>query len=181
MFLFITLNHLFYFKEITGKCANHHHGELCYTCDDGYARLRSRGLCELCSTSVMMYVKFAFALCCIYTYILIQIRITFKGSVKGFTGILMKQLLSHFQQIGMISLLDLGWTSEIKDYFALQEYFSFISEELVSADCVFERINSNLLAKNVVIASIMPFALGSSLAIPLFAEAYYRAANLRKK
>ena len=94
----------------------------------------------------------------IYIYIIIQVKFTFRKT-RSNSGILMKQLINHLQQISMISLLDLGWTPDIKDYFSIQEYFSFASEELISIDCLIIDIPGNLLAKRVIITYLLPIIL----------------------
>jgi hypothetical protein len=105
-----------------------------------------------------MYLKMSAAFLGIYIYIIIQVKFTFRKT-RSHSGILMKQLINHLQQIGMISLLDLGWTPDIKDYFSIQEYFSFASEELISIDCLIIDIPGNLLAKRVIITYLLPIIL----------------------
>ena len=83
----------------------------------------------------------------------------FKMNSRGHSGILIKQLINHFQQITIISFLDLGWTPEIKEYFSIQEYFSFASEEFVSLDCLFDSLEGNLLVKRIVVSYLSPLIL----------------------
>lgn len=71
----------------------------------------------------------------------------------------MKQLANHFQQISMISLVDLGWTPDIKSYFSFQDYFLFVSEEFISVDCFVQNWDYNLLTVKIIFSNIMPILL----------------------
>ena len=95
----------------------------------------------------------------IFLYIGFQVQYTFKSNKTSYSGILMKLLVNHFQQISMISLVDLGWTPDIKDYFSIQQYFSFISEEFISIDCFVQNVDYNLLTQKIIVSNVMPIFL----------------------
>ena len=141
-----------------GRCLISHKGPLCYICEEKHARYYAKGTCESCKSNWNMYIKMAAAFLGIYIYIMLQVKFTFRKT-RSTSGIIMKQLINHLQQLSMISLLDLRWTDDIRNYFSIQEYFSFASEELVSLDCLLIDIPGNLLAKRVIITYLLPIFL----------------------
>lgn len=141
---------------IQGRCAPNHQGPLCYNCVKGYARISSKETCRNCENNVWAYFKMSLSLLIILIYISLQIRYTVDIKSKYYIGIMMKQLITHFQQITIISLLNLGWTVDFKSLFNIQNYFSFISEEFFSLDCLFENFQYNTLMKKVLVSNLLP-------------------------
>jgi hypothetical protein len=92
-------------------------------------------------------------------FIYLQVRLTYNGRLRSSYGILMKQLINHFQLVSLISLTDLAWTPDIKNLFKFQEYFSFLSQEFINLDCFLQDIGSNLLMNKIVVTVIIPLFL----------------------
>ena len=60
-------------------------------------------------------------------------------------AVCIKLLLNHFQTVGLISLIDLGWNFKFEIYFKFQDYISFLTEDFFSIDCFIQNIEENLL------------------------------------
>lgn len=162
-----------------GACAEFHSGIMCYTCERGYARISAKDVCKKCDRNLFLYFKIVIAIIIIFLYIAFQVNITFKANSSSNAGILLKQLVNHFQQVGMVSLVDLGWTPDIKSYFAIQEYFSFVSEEFITVDCFVEDFGYNLLTQKIVFGNILPIML-SILTVVFWLVTFYFNYILRR-
>ncbi len=119
---------------ITGKCAPNHEGVLCYNCVEGFARIQSQGPCLPCKENAFLYIRMVVGLLVVIIYVLVEIKLNFRNSKTSPLGILLKQLISHFQQMRLISLLDMGWTKEILEYFTIQDNSSKVNGEPISGN-----------------------------------------------
>jgi hypothetical protein len=103
-------------------------------------------------------------------YLIIQIRFLLSSSKTNYFGILLKQFLTHWQQISIISVLDFSWTPDFKSYFNIQSFISFISDDLFNIECFALNINGNSYLKNVTLIIILPIIMCSIFSIILLIE-----------
>ena len=73
--------------------------------------------------------------------------------------ICIKLLLNHLQTVGLIGLIDLGWTLDFNIYFDLQDYISFLTEDFLVIDCFVQNINENLLVIKIIFTTLIPIIL----------------------
>lgn len=130
------LEHYSQAEMVQGKCLENYDGPLCFKCPNGFVKLSSKGLCQSCDNNPLFFIKMAIVVLFVIAYVFIQIRFMLKDIGAAYISILFKQIITHFQQISIISVLDLGWTPDFRSYFNFQSYFSFVSEELFNFDCL---------------------------------------------
>ena len=138
---------------IQGKCEENHEGPLCFNCKGGFVKISSSGLCQSCEENIFFYLKFVISFSLIIGYVIFQIRLVLKSS-SSTSGNLLKILLTHFQQISLISVLQLGWTPDFKAFFFFQSYLSLISDEIFNFDCFSFHFEPSSFVKTLLITII---------------------------
>jgi hypothetical protein len=135
-------------------------GPLCYQCNRGLARFRSNALCAPCDEQPLIYIKLVSSFLFFIAFILFQAKIFSKiDSGEPELGICMKLLMSHFQTLGAITLIDLGWTVDFEFYFKFQDYISFLTQDFLVIDCLFPNQNDELIVIKIIATTLLPIFL----------------------
>jgi len=151
---------------ITGKCDPKYFGIFCYSCNKGYGRLDDDSNCELCSGQAWTYVKISIGLVFIGFYVYVQATVFATMKIDNPNlAIFLRLFLNHFQILAMITLEDLGWTTDFDVFFTFQQYFSCLYQDFFNIDCLVQEINENLLAQKIVFIVLLPIILSLVMAL----------------
>ena len=147
-------------NQVKGFCNERNWGNLCFYCVKGMARFSDRTVCEECEGLYVIYIKMAFSLFLLTVYVLIQAR-AFSDIERRDSeiSILMRFLINHLQSLSLINLLNLGWTIEFDLYFSMQNYISFISDDIFIIDCLIQSINEDILLQKIIFTLLLPIIL----------------------
>ena len=61
--------------------------------------------------------------------------------------------------MGIIGLIDFGWTLDFNFYFSFQDYISFLTEDFLVIDCFVQDINEDILVVKIIFTTILPIIL----------------------
>ena len=167
-------------QKIQGVCNKGYHGNICFYCDKGMARMKNNAQCEKCEGMIVIYIKMVFSLIFVVFYISAQAKIFSNVESKDPNlAILVKLLLNHFQTISLINLIDLGWTVEFNFYFSIQDYLSFLTEDFFVIDCLINDIDQDLLVQKIIFTILLPIIL-SIFMIIIWISVYFYISRLKK-
>ena len=94
---------------------------------------------------------------------------------------MIRMIMNYFQQMNMISTVDLGWTPDIRSYFNFQNYMSFLTDDLFSNECLFEKFGYNMLFLKALYSNILPLLLLFLLLLIFYGvKIYKKRANAEK-
>jgi hypothetical protein len=145
---------------VSGECLAGQQGALCYECTKGLARFRPKSLCEPCDSQPLIYLKLIISALFIIGYVIFQSTIFSRiERTEPNVAIFIKLLLNHIQTVGMIGLIDFGWTLDFDIYFKFQDYISFITEDFLSIDCFVQNIDENLFVIKIIFTTLLPIIL----------------------
>ena len=153
-------------QKTQGVCKDGYWGNLCYYCRKGTARFKQRAPCEDCEKLAIIYIKMILALIFMMVYISIQAKIFSNVEQKEpHLAILSKLLLSHFQTMSMMDLIELGWTYDFSFYFSIKDYLSFLSEDFFVIDCIIKEWGGDLLVNKIIFTIMLPLILSALMFI----------------
>lgn len=167
-------------QKIQGVCNKGYHGNICFYCDKGLARMKNNAPCESCEGMAVIYIKMFFSLFFIVIYISGQAKIfsNVESNDPNF-AILVKLMLNHFQTISLINLIDLGWTVEFNFFFSVQDYLSCLTEDFFVIDCIINDIDQDLLVQKIIFTILLPIILSIFMVI-IWVSAYLYFSRLTK-
>jgi hypothetical protein len=149
-------------EKAKGLCHPNHEGNMCFYCKDGYAKLTSKSLCESCAEKKFeSYLKFSIILLMTFLYIGYYVKLysNVMMSQNVERRVLLKILVNHVQQITLVSLVDLGWSLDIKSFFSIQNYLSFLTDDIFSSECLFSLMGGDMQFVKVTYNILMPIIL----------------------
>ena len=145
---------------IRGECLEGHWGALIYECTKGLARFRPKSLCKPYDVQPLIYIKMIISTLFLIMYIIFQAKIFSKMERKEPNiAICIKLLLNHLQSVGLIGLIDLGWTLDFKFYFSFQDYISFLTEDFLVIDCFVRNIDEDILVIKIIFSTLLPIKI----------------------
>lgn len=149
-------------ERIHGVCGKNYFGNICFYCKEGWARVWNKGECEKCDDNSIVYLKNAFVVLLMVSYIVMQANIFSKEDEKHdpHMPVLSKILLNHFQTLSVINLASIQWNMELNLYFDLKDAFSFISQDFFLIDCMVNVIGEELLIQKIIFTILLPFIIG---------------------
>ncbi len=105
----------------------------------------------------MMYTKLALFIFFFSVYVIFQTYIFSAVKITdSHLAYCMKLLLNHFQNIGIITLIDFTWTQDINEYLNFMDKVSFLFRDYLSVDCLFIRMGLNVFVSKLVLTLLSP-------------------------
>ena len=99
---------------------------MCFQCELGYGKLSPKGYCQNCEEiKAISILKTIGILLLVFLYICYTAKLYKNMLFASNTEIkvLLKILISHFQQNALITSLNLNWSVEIQDFFGIMQVF----------------------------------------------------------
>jgi hypothetical protein len=112
-----------------------YHGRMCSSCLPGFSMKRNR--CVRCSNYVASMTRVVLG--AVLGFVLVTIMVLTVVSDAGSTSTassLKRIVLNHMQLLNMITNINLNWTPNTKEFFALAGAFSSVGEEMIQTGCI---------------------------------------------
>jgi cytochrome bd-type quinol oxidase subunit 2 len=143
-------------------CHPNHEGNLCFSCKAGFGKVTTGSLCESCSDSGMLgYFKFFIVIAVLFLYTLYYVNLYTKVIVSNNIEkrIMLKIIVNHLQQIGIVAVVDMGFSIDFKMFFSIQNYLSFFTGDILSSECLMASFGGDLKLSKTIFALILPVIL----------------------
>ena len=127
------LNNSMHFVECNVMAG--YHGRMCSSCLPGFSMKRNR--CVRCSNYVASMTRVVFG--AVLGFVLVTIMVLTVVSDAGSTSTassLKRIVLNHMQILNMITNINLNWTPNTKEFFALAGAASSVGEEMIQTGCI---------------------------------------------
>ena len=148
------------YSSLVGLCADGYSGQVCQSCNQGWART-GRDDCAVCPSLPLTMLR-VLGLCIVGVICLVFLVISSMKNIKSgrLTSVYFRIFLNYLQLTMLTTTFDLNWPTIAKQLFNTQDAVGGASQQFFSYDCVYYQIGYTIpvLFQDLAVVSVMPLA-----------------------